>query len=175
MQPLERSAVYGAFAAAFRFADGGADVLDESVVPPPPADAAKAFMEAFEPSVSKRAVSLHASTHVNREQTDLYQELIRWYDHFGLKRRDGGELPDHLSVMLEFLQFLTFQEHANAADAEAAASLHAAQADFIKRHLVPVVAEMISKTEVETPRYRELPRALLAFLEDELGALEMPA
>jgi hypothetical protein len=30
---------------------------------------------------------------------------------------------------------------------------------------------MISKTEVETPRYRELPRALLAFLEDELGAL----
>jgi DMSO reductase family type II enzyme chaperone len=168
---LARSAVYGAFAAAFRSADGGADVLDEAVVTPPPADAAKAFMEAFEPSVSKRAVSLHASTHVNREQTDLYQELIRWYDHFGLKRRDGGELPDHLSVMLEFLQFLTFQEHTNSSDGKAVQTLHTAQADFIKRHLVPVVQEIDSKTEIETPRYRELPRALLAFLDDELAAL----
>ncbi len=132
-------------------------------------------MEAFEPSVSKRAVSLHASTHVNREQTDLYQELIRWYDHFGLKRRDGGELPDHLSVMLEFLQFVTWQEHANAADTKAVASLHAAQRDFMDRHLVPVVHEIIAKTEVDTPRYRELPRALLAFLEDELRVLEIPS
>jgi DMSO reductase family type II enzyme chaperone len=115
--------------------------------------------------------SLHASTHVNREQTDLYQELIRWYDHFGLKRRDGGELPDHLAVMLEFMQFLTFQEHANAEDAKAVQTLHTAQADFASRHLVPVVQEIVSKTEVDTPRYRELPRALLAFLEDELTAL----
>ncbi len=171
MQPLERSAVYGAFAAAFRSGDGGADVLDEAVVPAPPQDHGKAFMDAFEPSVSKRAVSLHASTHVNREQTDLYQELIRWYDHFGLKRRDGGELPDHLAVMLEFLQFLTFQEQANVADAKSVATLHAAQRDFLSRHLVPVVQEIISKLEVDTPRYRALPRALLAFLEDELAAL----
>jgi len=171
MDALERSAVYGAFAAAFRSEDGGAGVLDEAIVPPPPQDAAKAFMEAFEPSVSKRAVSLHASTHVSRDQTDLYQELIRWFDHFGLKRRDGGELPDHLSVMLEFLQFLSFQEQANADDAKAVATLHTAQRDFISRHLVPVVQEIIAKTEVDTPRYRQLPRALIAFLEDELGAL----
>ena len=64
-------------------------------------------------------MSLHASTHLERDQTDLYQEMIRWYDHFGLKRRDGGELPDHLSIMLEFLQFVTAQEHANAKDAAA--------------------------------------------------------
>jgi DMSO reductase family type II enzyme chaperone len=173
MKASERSAVYGAFAAAFRSADGGAGVFDEASVPPPPApaDATRAFMDAFDPAVSKRAVSLHASTHVNREQTDLYQELIRWYDHFGLKRRDGGELPDHLAVMLEFLQFLTFQEQANAADAKAVSTLHAAQRDFIHRHLDPVVREITSKTEVDTPRYRELPRALLAFLEDELGEL----
>ena len=171
MQPLERSAVYGAFAAAFRSGDGGVDVLDESVLPSPPHDAAKAYTEGFDPAVSKRAASLHASTHVNREQTDLYQELIRWYDHFGLERRDGGELPDHLSVMLEFMQFLTYQEHANASDAQAVQTLHTAQADFINRHLVPVVGDIISKTEVNTPRYRELPRSLMAFLEDELGTL----
>ena len=171
MQPLERSAAYGAFAAAFRSGDGGVDVLDESVLPSPPHDAAKAFMEAFDPAVSKRAVSLHASTHVNREQTDLYQELIRWYDHFGLKRRDGGELPDHLSVMLEFVQFLTFQEHANADDSAAVTTLHTAQADFVSRHLVPVVQDIARKLDTDSARCRELPRALLEFLEDELGQL----
>ncbi len=71
-------------------------------------------MAAYDPAISKAAVSLHASAHLERDQTDLYQEMIRWYDHFGLKRRDGGELPDHLSIMLEFLQFVTAQEHANA-------------------------------------------------------------
>ena len=171
MQPLERSAVYGAFAAAFRSAAGGADVLDEALVPPPPADAERAFMLAFDPAVSKQAVSLHASTHINREQTDLYQELIRWYDHFGLKRRDGGELPDHLSVMLEFVQFLTFQEDANVADPAAVSTLHKAQADFISRHLMAVVQEIIAQLDVDTPRYRQLPGALLAFLEDELEEL----
>jgi DMSO reductase family type II enzyme chaperone len=171
MLPLERSAVYGGFAAAFRSADGGMDVLDETVVPAPPADAGKAFMAAFEPSVSKRGASLHASSHLERDQTDLYQELIRWYDHFGLKRRDGGELPDHLSVMLEFMQFLTFQEHANAADRTAVRSLNKAQGDFIARHLVPLVTQVIAHLDTDVPRYRELPRALLAFLEDELAGL----
>ena len=172
MLPLERSAIYGGFAAAFRTADGGAGVLDEAVVPaPPPADAGKAFMAAFEPSVSKRAVSLHGSSHAERDQTDLYQELIRWYDHFGLKRRDGGELPDHLAIMLEFLQFLTFQEHANAGDRAAVRSLNKAQGDFITRHLVPMVTEIIAQLDTNVPRYRELPSALLAFLEDELRDL----
>ncbi|WP_337659912.1 molecular chaperone TorD family protein [Anderseniella sp. Alg231-50] len=171
MTPLERSAVYGGFAAAFRTPDGGTDALDEAIVPPPPQDAARAFMAAFDPSISKTAVSLHASAHTERDQTDLYQELIRWYDHFGLKRRDGGELPDHLSVMLEFLQFLTAQEHANAGDAAAVSSLHAAQKDFVDRQLLPLVETVTGKLETQEPRYHALPLALRAFLEDELAAL----
>jgi DMSO reductase family type II enzyme chaperone len=171
MTPLERSAVYGGFADAFRKSDGGTDVLDEAMVPPPTEDAAKAFMAAFDPAISKTAVSLHASAHTERDQTDLYQELIRWYDHFGLKRRDGGELPDHLSVMLEFLQFLTAQEEANAGDAEAVGSLHAAQKDFVVRQLLPLVEAVISKLETQQPRYHALPLALRAFLEDEFAAL----
>ncbi len=174
MTPLERSAVYGGFAAAFRSATGGADMLDDALVPlPPPDDAGRAFMTAFDPAVSKNAVSLYASAHLERDQTDLYQELIRWYDHFGLKRRDGGELPDHLSVMLEFLQFMAAQEHANASDAEAVASLHAAQSDFIERQLMPLVGTVIGKLETGEPRYHALPRALLAFLEDELATLKL--
>ncbi|NNJ73564.1 MAG: hypothetical protein HKP56_00195 [Anderseniella sp.] len=172
MTPLERSAVYGGFAAAFRSATGGTDVLDETMVPPPPEDAASAFMAAFDPAISKTAVSLHASAHLERDQTDLYQELIRWYDHFGLKRRDGGELPDHLSIMLEFLQFVTAQEHGNATDASAVTSLHAAQRDFIERQVMPLVETVINKLETDEPRYHALPRALRAFLEDELAALK---
>lgn len=172
MTPLERSTVYGGFAAAFRSATGGADVLDETLVPAPPANATRAFMAAFDPAISKGAVSLHASAHLERDQTDLYQEMIRWYDHFGLKRRDGGELPDHLSIMLEFLQFVTVQEHANAADAGAVASLHAAQVDFITRHPLPLVEVIIDKLETDEPRYHQLPRALQEFLEDESAALK---
>lgn len=172
MTPLERSAVYGGFASAFRTADGGSDVLDETIVPPPPKDATRAFMTAFDPAISKTAVSLHASAHLERDQTDLYQELIRWYDHFGLKRRDGGELPDHLSVMLEFLQFLTVQEHANAGDAAAVTSLHAAQSDFIDRQVKPLVEVIAGKLETRDQRYHALPRALRAFLEDEKLALQ---
>lgn len=171
MTPLERSAVYGGFAAAFRKADGGMDVLDEGQVPPPPDDAGQSFMAAFDPAVSKTAVSLHASAHTERDQTDLYQELIRWYDHFGLKRRDGGELPDHLSVMLEFLQFLTAQEHANAGDAEAVSNLHAAQRDFIERQVLPLVEAVGGKLETDEVRYQALPHSLAAFLNDELAAL----
>ena len=172
MTPLERSAVYGGFAAAFRSATGGSDVLDETMVPPPPEDATRAFMAAYDPAISKTAVSLHASAHLERDQTDLYQEMIRWYDHFGLKRRDGGELPDHLSIMLEFLQFVTAQEHANAKDAAAVTSLHAAQRDFIERQVMPLVETVIGKLETDQPRYHALPRALRAFLEDELAALK---
>ncbi|MEO9877589.1 MAG: molecular chaperone TorD family protein [Anderseniella sp.] len=171
MTPLERSAVYGGFASAFRSGDGGSDVLDETMVPPPPEDATSAFMAAYDPAISGTAVSLHASAHLERDQTDLYQELIRWYDHFGLKRRDGGELPDHLSVMLEFLQFTTAQEHANATDDKAVSSVHAAQSDFIERQVMPLVETVISKLETDEPRYHALPRALRAFLEDELVAL----
>ncbi len=171
MTPLERSAVYGGFASAFRKADGGTDVLDDTLVPPPPEGASKAFMAAFDPSVSKTAVSLHASAHTERDQTDLYQELIRWYDHFGLKRRDGGELPDHVSVMLEFLQFLTAQEAANAGDAAAVGSLHKAQGDFIERQVLPLVEAMSGKLETDAERYQVLPQGLRAFLEEELTAL----
>jgi len=172
MTPLERSAVYGGFAAAFRSATGGVDVLDETLVPPPPENADRAFMAAFDPAVSKNAVSLHASAHTDRDQTDLYQELIRWYDHFGLKRRDGGELPDHLSVMLEFLQFLTSQEHANAKDAGAVASLHKAQADFVERQALALVQAVIARLKTQDPRYHALPRALQAFLQDELASMQ---
>ena len=172
MTPLERSAVYGGFASAFRSATGGSDVLDETIVPPPPEDATRAFMAAYDPAISKTAVSLYASAHLERDQTDLYQEMIRWYDHFGLKRRDGGELPDHLSVMLEFLQFVTAQEHGNAADTAAVTSLHAAQRDFIERQVMPLVETVIGKLETDEPRYHALPRALRAFLEDELAALK---
>ena len=52
MTPLERSAVYGGFAAAFRSATGGSDVLDETMVPAPPDDAGAAFMAAFDPAIS---------------------------------------------------------------------------------------------------------------------------
>ena len=174
MTPLERSAVYRGFAEALRSPAGGADLLDEAVVPAPPPDpraAERAFLSAFDPAVARRAVSLHASSHLAREQTDLFEELIRWYSHFGLKRRDGAELPDHAATMLGFLHFLTVQEHEHGGDAGALTNLRRAEHDFIARLMLPVAQALADKAASDTARYRALPAALAAFLEDELASL----
>ena len=160
MDAGERSRHYRSFAAAFRGDPLASWGIDQD-----------AYTQAFDPAVSRTASSVHESSHTARSQNDLFIELLKWYEHFGLTRSDTAPLPDHISVELEFMHFLTFQEHANASDAQAVQTLHTAQADFINRHLVPVVGDIISKTEVNTPRYRKLPRSLMAFLEDELGAL----
>ena len=107
LSPLERSVCYRGLAEAFRSPSGGVGILDETWIPLPSEDANTEFLDAFEPSISKTACSLYQSAHSNREQTSLYEELIRWYDHFGLQRKAKAELPDHISVELEFMHFLS--------------------------------------------------------------------
>ncbi len=167
MTPLERSTCYRGFAEAFRAPDGGMDILADDLVPPPPENAAQAFIEAFDPAVHDGGCSLYESSHVTRGQTDLYEELVRWYDHFGLKRTQTAELPDHVSVELEFMHFLTFLEIQHAGDEDVLTNLHRAQRDFLDRHLVPLAGAIVKATSARADRYGALPIALLRFLQDE--------
>ena len=73
--------------------------------------------------------------------------------------------------MLEFLQFLTAQEEANAGDAEAVGNLHKAQRDFVERQVMPLVEAVVGKLQTDDARYQELPRVLREFLVDELAML----
>ena len=153
---LERSICYRGLAEAFRSPAGGASILDESWIPAPSQNAKTEFLEAFEPAVSKTACALYESAHSNREQTSLYEELIRWYDHFGLQRKAKAELPDHVSVELEFMHFLTYREHISADDEQAISTLRRAEKEFLTKHLHPFSVSILGHSEIFANRYRYL-------------------
>jgi len=171
---LERSVIYRGFADAFRDPAGGAGILDEGLVRPPGPHAQEAFTAAFDPAVSGAACSLHESSYIKRAQSDLFIELVRWYDHFSLRRRDTAELPDHVSVELEFMHFLTFQEHENRSDEAAIADLRRAQKDFLERHLVPFAGAIQQTCPSNNDRCADLVAALPQFLADEMAVLNAP-
>jgi len=67
-------------------------------------------------------------------RSKLFEELLRFYNFFGLGLSpDNRELPDHLTVELEFMHFLTYQE----AKEQDNLPFQRAQRDFVKRHLLP--------------------------------------
>ena len=83
-------------------------------------------------------------------------EVSEFYKHFGLSvhQEEGRrELPDHLSVELEFLHFLTFKE-AQAQDQGAAELLEGyrlAQKDFLERHLANWVPKLCDRLAEKAP------------------------
>lgn len=63
------------------------------------------------------------------------EEAVRFYRFFGMKvDQSARELPDHVTVELEFLQVLAFTEGMTRARGVDPASLLRAQCDFIDRH-----------------------------------------
>jgi DMSO reductase family type II enzyme chaperone len=125
----EPSALFAAFSAAFRYPGDGRGWLS-----------GPEFLAAFDPGASEGAVSLNEGAYANIDISSVFEELVRFYEHFGLRRHEKAELPDHLSVELEFMHFLCELEVAASsngdANREALRSLHAAQRDFLDRHLL---------------------------------------
>jgi DMSO reductase family type II enzyme chaperone len=63
------------------------------------------------------------------------EDIVRFYNFFGYQLADKfAWAPDHLSVELEFVHFLCYQEAAAATDDDAI-SFQLAQVDFTERHL----------------------------------------
>lgn len=74
-------------------------------------------------------------SHYHGGETEAKEELVRFYNFFGLSLADGQqEEPDHLVTELEFLHYLTYQEAQLAAEGESTEGLLRAQRDFIARH-----------------------------------------
>ena len=163
MSALERSIVYRGFADAFRSPRGGSQILSDDLIPAPAENANTEFLEAFDQAVSKAACSLYASAHSNREQMSLYEELIRWYDHFGLQRKAKAELPDHITVLLEFMHFLSHREHICREASEDASSLVKAQSEFLRKHVLPLALAVEAGTKEASERYRVLSAEFLGF------------
>jgi DMSO reductase family type II enzyme chaperone len=172
---LERSQIYRAFAAAFRAPNGGSDLFGREVLPPPPPHADALFVDTFVPAVSKDAVSLHGRNWLKREQADLFEELVRWYSFFDLKRANSAELPDHIAVELDFMHFLTWREHIHDGEAEALNALRKAERDFLTRHLQPISRGVAAELSARDDRYAVLPRLLGEFIDEELAGLRAEA
>lgn len=132
------------------------------------------FNEAFEPSVSKKACSLYETDYGTSSQDAMHEELIRFYSYFGLKRSLDSELPDHISIELEFMHFLAHLEHhyLEQEDGEQVNSLRLAQREFLMRHISRLVNGILNKYGGNNVYYKELIETLSEFVASDLSYLK---
>ena len=162
-QAAERSEVYRMLAVAFSYT--GAQSSEFGI------DGAD-YNEAFDPSVSDKACSLREGAHVEDDQSALFEELVRFYEFFGLARGDAAEMPDHLSVELEFMHFLTHLESRAADRPDDLASIRRAQHDFITRHLCRLMRGLKNGFNSPNPQCVELVATCAEFIDSELDQLK---
>jgi putative dimethyl sulfoxide reductase chaperone len=109
------------------------------------------------------------------DRLSVMEECLRFYDHFGLGLPDPRpELPDHLTVALEFMHYLTFRQ-AEAIRANAPfADYVRAQRDFLDRQILSWFPRMAAKLESLSPPpfYESLCRFSLAFFQSEKACIE---
>ena len=161
---LSRCKEYQKFAAAF-YGHPPSDSQDDR-------DKSTAFIAAFEPALSDKACSLNESTYVAEERSHLYEELVRFYDHFGLARQEQSELPDHLVVELEFMHFLSYLEYKCKERGENVEGVIKAQRDFLGRHLERLIGGIsVHFGEDESNPYSRVVQELQRFIENELAWL----
>lgn len=113
------------------------DAIDAwTTTAPDAADPVEAiYTELFLNCRGRAAVSLYEKDYGNGDAKMVWEEVIRFYEHFGLEFdvRVRKDWPDHLGTELEFMHYLTFLEATASADDQAA--FHQAQGDFLSRRL----------------------------------------
>ena len=102
------------------------------------------------------------------------EEVARFYEHFGYRLGDDyAWRPDHLSVLLEFMHFLSWHE-SQSPDAALVQGLRAAQRDFCQRHLawwVGGLADQVATRSEAHPLLQASLRATKDFIAVELQSL----
>ncbi|WP_018992920.1 ethylbenzene dehydrogenase subunit delta [Aromatoleum toluclasticum] len=144
---------------------GGGDVVEAG-----DEDVALAYTSLFDNCGGRPAVPLHEKDYVQRDTKQVWEELIRFYEHFGLgyDLKASGEWPDHLGTELQFLHYLTFLE--TGAPDDAAGTYAAAAGDFLERHLanwVPKFADNLAG-KAEGAAYVALAQVLVQFVAGEV-------
>ncbi len=162
MSPAERSAMYRTLAEAFTYNGAAASELGITG-----AD----YNDAFDPSVAEGACSLREGIHTEEDQSSIFEEVMRFYEFFGLSRGEDAEMPDHLSVELEFMHFLTHLEDQVADRPEDLASVRRAQRDFVTRHLKRLTDGLTRSLKSEHPGCVELVRTCAGFIDAEAAML----
>jgi len=94
------------------------------------------------------SVSFHERAYNTDATSQLFEELFRYYEHFGLdmKDNDNANWPDSILVELDFMYYLSHLESI-ARTADDVLSLQRGQRDFLKRHLGPLVAGLSGRLQ----------------------------
>ena len=118
----------------------------------------------FEVGSDGPPVPIREDLHRN-QPAGVREDIVRFYDFFGYGLEEKfAWAPDHLSVELEFMHFLTFRESEKSGDD--ALSFQLAQHDFSERHLVNWVSELAQRIVEQQPDalYGRLMVAMSEFL-----------
>jgi DMSO reductase family type II enzyme chaperone len=104
------------------------------------------------------------------------EELVRFYNYFGLKpanETQEQELPDHITVELEFMHYLTYRQAKTLNASMDATAFLRAQRDFLGRHVGVWINKITARVEKEKSIafYNELARVLAHFLDQEMKYL----
>jgi len=157
---MERSTIYRLFAEAFRY-----ETVSESAFPMSGAD----YNQNFDRAVNPKACSLREASYTQADHSALFEELGRFYSFFGLGRSERAELPDHLSVELEFMHYLTHLEAEQAQDEVERESVRRAQSDFLTRHLARLIDGVRQNLRASVPECDSLVASCHEFIQSELA------
>lgn len=160
LQPAEASAIYAGYARAFRYPEDNDGPLSRSE-----------YMAAFDQGASSSALSVRESTYADLDASALFEELVRYYEHFGLRRKEDAELPDHISIELEFMHFLCELEHHALLGGQEVTAVHSAQRDFIDRHVKRLLNGLLQGMAARRGTAVELVNSCAEFVEMHRQAL----
>lgn len=128
---------------------------------------AQVYSTCFE--IGNATVSFHERTYTLDATNKLFEELFRYYEHFGLdlKNSDNAHWPDSILVELDFMQYLVHLESI-ASREEDVLSLQRGQRDFLKRHLIPLATGIADKlhTLSITP-YEQLANLMIRYVDHD--------
>ncbi len=103
------------------------------------------------------------------------EELVRFYNHFGLHLSpDSRDMPDHITIELEFMHFLTFREAVALHHQQDRSSYLRAERDFLERQLCAWVPRLGQRLNRQQPNafYAALVRLTEEFLAADRRHLE---
>jgi DMSO reductase family type II enzyme chaperone len=130
------------------------------------------YIRLFEVGPRGHALCPLYSGHYGSDRLRTMEELVRFYNYFGL-RITPGLMPDHVTVELEFMHYLTHQEAQARQTGGDRESYLRAQRDFLERHLNGWWPLAVAATRRQRPQrfYRSLMALILRFLAAERGHL----
>lgn len=113
--------------------------------------------------------------HYHGGRMAVMEELVRFYNHFGLSTTQGDEreLPDTLTTELEFLHYLAFKEVLALQRGEDATPYLRAERDFLERHpakWLPIIRKALDGLLAKD--YEKINKPVLLFYRDLIALVE---